>query len=92
MAIPASRWLVLAAAVVLVFGATVAIALQVVPGPHSDTDYLVIGSVATLLSLAAVFLVLMLSTPKHARPLLKRRPISQDPPAPEPSSQSPLGP
>jgi hypothetical protein len=74
MALTASRWLILVTAVVLVFGVTVAIALQVVPGPHSETDYLVIGSVATLLSLVVVFVVLMLTSQKATDLFFRRRP------------------
>ena len=74
MALTASRWLSLVAAVVVVFGVTVAIALQLVPGPHSETDYLVIGSVATLLSLVVVFVVLMITSPKASDMLFRRRP------------------
>ena len=74
MALTASRWLILVAAIVVVFGVTVAIALRVVPGPHSETDYLVIGSVATLLSLVVVFVVLMVTSPKAGELFYKRRP------------------
>jgi hypothetical protein len=74
MALTASRWLILVAAVVVVFGVTVAIALQLVPGPHSETDYLVIGSVATLLSLVVVFVVLMITSPKASELFFRRRP------------------
>lgn len=74
MALTASRWLILVAAVVVVFGVTVAIALQLVPGPHSETDYLVIGSVATLLSLVVVFVVLMATSHKASELFFRRRP------------------
>ncbi len=37
------------ALLLVVFGVTVGILLQVLPGPHKPTDYLVIGAVATLL-------------------------------------------
>lgn len=74
MGLTASRWLILVAAIVVVFGVTVAVALQVVPGPHSETDYLVIGSVATLLALVVVFVVLMVTSPKAGGLFFKRRP------------------
>lgn len=73
MAFTASRWLLLAAAVVLVFGVTAAIGLQLVPGPHSETDYLVIGSVATLFSLCVVFLMLLLTSKKASDMFFRRR-------------------
>lgn len=74
MGLTASRWLILVAAIVVVFGVTVAIALRVVPGPHSETDYLVIGSVATLLSLVVVFVVLILTSTKASELFYRRRP------------------
>lgn len=65
--------LVLVAAVVLVFGVATAIGLKLVPQPHTDTDYLVIGSVATLLALAALFAVLLATVFKSGGPLIRRR-------------------
>lgn len=65
---------VLVAAVVLVFGIATAIGLKLVPQPHTDTDYLVIGSVATLLALAALFAVLLATVFKSGSPLIRRRP------------------
>lgn len=65
--------LVLVAAVLLVFGVTTAIGLRLVPQPHTDTDYLVVGSVATLLALAAMFGVLLTTVFKSGSPLIRRR-------------------
>ena len=59
-----NRTLGLAAALVMIFGATVAILLAVMPGPHKSTDYLVIGCVATLLCLLLLFVVLI-NSPKR---------------------------
>ena len=43
----------------IVFGVTVAIGLRLLPEPHSETDYLVVGSIATFLSLGVLFAVLI---------------------------------
>ena len=53
------RILALVAGAIVVFVSVVALLLQVMPGPHKQLDYLVVGSVATLAALVAVFLVLM---------------------------------
>jgi hypothetical protein len=54
-----NRTLALAALLVLLFGGTVAVLVNVMPGPHKSTDYLVIGAVATLLCLLLLFVVLV---------------------------------
>ena len=53
------RIVVLGAGTILVFAGVVGVLLQVVPGPHKQSDYLVIGSAATLAALVALFLVLI---------------------------------
>ena len=55
----AVRYLVLAVAILLLFLAVVAIGLRLLPAPHSESDYLVVGSVATFVALAALFLALI---------------------------------
>ncbi|HYL78849.1 MAG TPA: hypothetical protein VEU96_31960 [Bryobacteraceae bacterium] len=59
-----NRTLSLAAITILVFGATVALLLYILPGPHAPTDYLVIGAVATLLCLLLLFVLLIKTKPK----------------------------
>jgi hypothetical protein len=54
-----NRTLALAALLVLLFAGTVAVLVNVMPGPHKSTDYLVIGAVATLLCLLLLFVVLV---------------------------------
>jgi len=49
----------LAVMTALVFTATVALLLYVMPGPHRSTDYLVIGAVATLVCLLLLFYILI---------------------------------
>jgi uncharacterized membrane protein YbaN (DUF454 family) len=41
------RTLLLATGMVLVFAVTVGVLLNVLPGPHKSTDFLVIGAIAT---------------------------------------------
>jgi len=54
-----NRTLTLSALLLVVFAVTVGILLQVLPGPHKPTDYLVIGAVATLLCILLVFFLLI---------------------------------
>jgi ABC-type Fe3+-siderophore transport system permease subunit len=66
------RGFVLALAVTLVFAAVAAIMVKVLPAPLKDSDYLVIGSVATLVALLVLFFVLISST-KSSNVFFKRR-------------------
>jgi hypothetical protein len=61
-------WLTLV--VVLVFSSVAAILLKFMPQPLKDSDYLVIGSVATLVALLALFFSMAASKPGM---FLKRR-------------------
>jgi hypothetical protein len=70
------RWITLAGAVIIVFGVTVALGLKLIPLPHTDTDYLAIGSAATLLSLLALFAALLATWLKTKHLLYIRRPVS----------------
>ena len=54
-----NRTLALAALMVMLFAGTVAVLVNVMPGPHKPMDYLVIGAVATLLCLVVLFVVLI---------------------------------
>ena len=58
---------------VLVFGVASLVMLQLMPAPLKDTDYLVIGSVATLVSLLVMFLVLIATRLKTPDPFFKKR-------------------
>jgi hypothetical protein len=66
------RAFVLALAVALVFTAVAAIMVKVLPAPLKDSDYLVIGSVATLVALLVLFFALI-STTKSTDVFFKRR-------------------
>jgi preprotein translocase subunit SecG len=44
---------------IVVFAVIVALMLHALPGPHRPSDYMVIGTLATLACLALVFIVLL---------------------------------
>lgn len=57
----------------LVFSAVAAIMIWLMPGPLEDSDYLVIGSVATLVAMLALFLMLVFTRFKSADVFFKKR-------------------
>lgn len=59
-----SRWLTLGGGIVVLFIATIAILLKIIPQPHRNLDYLVIGAVATFLSMILLWIALM-NAPKE---------------------------
>jgi hypothetical protein len=67
---------ILGLAVMAIFLVVTTFLLKLMPGPRKDSDYLVIGSIATLISLAAIFLlVTMTSRPgKFSDIFFKKRP------------------
>jgi Co/Zn/Cd efflux system component len=56
-----------------VFALVAAIGVYFTPGPLNGAAYLVIGSVATLVSLLALFLLLVSTTMKSSEIFFKRR-------------------
>jgi len=54
-----TRWLTLGSGIVVLFVASIAILLKVIPEPHRNLDYLVIGAVATFLSMILLWVALM---------------------------------
>ena len=66
------RALSLALAAICIFAIVSAAMIKLMPGPLKDSDYMVIGSVATLVALCAAFLVLI-ATNKPADVFFKRR-------------------
>ena len=62
----------MALAVALVFTAVAGLMVKVMPSPLKDSDYLVIGSVATLVALLVLFFALI-STMKSSDVFFKRR-------------------
>ena len=67
------RGLTLGALGVCVFVVVAAIMLKVMPAPLKESDYMVIGSVATLLALGVLFLVLVSTTMKSTDVFFKKR-------------------
>jgi hypothetical protein len=67
------RQIVLVLGGVCVFGVAALVMVKVMPAPLKDTDYLVIGSVATLVSMLVLFLVLIATRLKTPDPFFKKR-------------------
>jgi hypothetical protein len=67
------RGLMLGAGALCVFVVIAVIMLKVMPSPLKESDYMVIGSVATLVSLGVVFLVLVSTTMKSTDIFFKKR-------------------
>ena len=67
------RWVVVAIAIVCLFAGAVMVMLQVLPKPHRQTDYLIAGGFATMISLLALFGVLLSTALKVPDPFYKRR-------------------
>ncbi|HXP84853.1 MAG TPA: hypothetical protein VN841_09045 [Bryobacteraceae bacterium] len=67
------RFLTLGLAALCVFMVVAAIMIKLMPSPLKDSDFLLIGSVATLLALLALFLALVSTTLKSPDVFFKRR-------------------
>ena len=67
------RTIVLALAIAFLFAAVAGIMSQVMPGPLKPSDYFIIGTVATLVSMAALFLLIVLTTKGGSGVFVKRR-------------------
>ena len=67
------RTLSLALALAFVFAAVAGIMLKVMPAPLKDSDYLIIGSVSTMVSLVLLFLLLIAASGKASNVFFKRR-------------------
>ena len=52
---------------------SVIVLLRVIPGPHTEGDYLIIGCLATLVSLLVLFLVVITTSGKTPDVLFRRR-------------------
>ena len=66
------RPLMLALAAICVFAIVAAVMTRLMPQPMRDSDFLIIGSVATLVALLVLFLV-MISTTKSSNVFFKKR-------------------
>lgn len=69
----ASRALLLLGVAVALFGISIVVLTQVLPGPHTERDYFIIGCLATLVSLFALFLLVISTWIKTPNPFYKRR-------------------
>lgn len=58
---------------ILVFAAVALIMLKVMPAPFKDADYLIIGSVSTLVSLLVLFVVVVTTSGQASSVFFKRR-------------------
>lgn len=68
-----TRVWILVAAAVCVFAVVTAILLQLMPGPLKPMDYFVVGAVATLLALLALFIVMIGTSSKAKNVFFERR-------------------
>lgn len=74
-----ARWLTLLVTAAIFFGVTVAIGFAIVPEPRSSTDHLVIGTIATLVALAAVFVMIITTIYRGSENFVRRRPKPGEP-------------
>jgi amino acid transporter len=58
---------------VCVFAVAAAVMIAIMPSPLKDSDYLVIGSIATLVSLLVMFIALLATRLKSPDPFFKKR-------------------
>jgi Na+/melibiose symporter-like transporter len=78
-----AKWATLAGAAIIIFAVTVLVGLQILPAPHKEMDYLVIGCVATLFSLSVLFAMLLATWMKSPHPFFRKRlkaVVPDDPP------------
>ena len=66
------RWFALAGVAIIAFGVTASIGVYLLPEPRTETDYLVVGSIATLLALGILFATLI-ATSKTRDVFVRRR-------------------
>jgi hypothetical protein len=78
---PKERLWILPFLAMCVFGVMVALLLRVVPGPHKELDYVVIGTVSIMVALLVVFLVWVRVGNSNAAAVRER--------TPEPKSETP---
>jgi amino acid transporter len=58
---------------VCVFAVAAVVMVAILPSPLKDSDYLVIGSIATLISLLVMFVALLATRLKSPDPFFKKR-------------------
>jgi hypothetical protein len=68
-----TRILALAGVSLALFGISVIVMIRLMPGPHTERDYMIIGCLGTLVALFAVFLILISTSMKNSDTFYKRR-------------------
>jgi hypothetical protein len=68
-----TRYVALGAGVGIVFAIVVVVLLALMPAPHRQIDFMVAGSVATLVAMFVLFLVLVSTTMKSSNIFFTRR-------------------
>ena len=58
---------------VALFGISTVVLVRLLPGPHTEKDYFIIGCMATLVSLVALFLLVITTWIKSPNPFFKKR-------------------
>jgi drug/metabolite transporter (DMT)-like permease len=66
------RGLVLGAVALVVFGLVTALMLRFMPTPMKESDYVIVGSVATLVALGVLF-VMLISTTRSSDVFFKKK-------------------
>ena len=69
----AGRALMLLGVAVALFGVSTIGLMRLLPGPHTERDYLIIGCLATLVSLFALFLIVIKTWIKAPNLFFKKR-------------------
>ena len=86
-----SRALMLVGVAIALFGVTIIVLIKSLPGPHSERDYFIIGCLATLVTLFAMFLILIRTWMKGPNLFFKKRKREDEPESPRRSTSGPLG-
>ena len=68
-----SRALMLVGVAIALFGISIIVLTRVLPGPHTERDYFIIGCLSTLVALFALFLIVIKTWIKAPDPFFKRR-------------------
>jgi Na+/melibiose symporter-like transporter len=69
----ASRLLMLLGVAGALFAISIIVLTRLLPGPHTERDYFIIGCLSTLVSLFVLFVVLISTWLKTPNPFFKRR-------------------
>jgi uncharacterized membrane protein len=73
MSTNSSRVLMLLGVAVALFGISIIVLTRLLPGPHTERDYFIIGCLSTLVSLFVLFLIVISTWLKTPNPFFKRR-------------------